>query len=256
MSLLADPISFSPSFNRRKGRVQFREFELQQMGFPMQFRAMARSPFARVRGYSRIRNWLLDGRKHSFDCTGEFQGDFMEMKSPCVLTGYFQDRRYFSHYSDEIAELVVNKLTSEFAVAEPLDGVVHVRRGDYLSHPEFYPEWFQDYATLAVSHLEQNMECKKITVFSDDLTWCRKNLRSRHADLDFATPDRRLGGAGDMWRMANARVLAIANSTFSWWAGFLGSRNGNAVVAPARWSTWCKDPLTCLYHENWNILSR
>jgi hypothetical protein len=33
--------------------------------------------------------------------------------------------------------------------------------------------------------------------------------------------------------MSNAKLLATANSTLSWWGGYLGIRNGNSVIFPS-----------------------
>jgi hypothetical protein len=40
---------------------------------------------------------------------------------------------------------------------------------------------------------------------------------------------------GDFEAMRRCRHFVIANSTFSWWAAWLGEREGSVVVAPRRW---------------------
>jgi hypothetical protein len=68
-----------------------------------------------------------------------------------------------------------------------------------------------------------------IVVFSDDIAWCRENLR-------WAKPVAFVEGNTDyedLFLMANCEHHIIANSSFSWWGAFL-SADRNPIY-PVRW---------------------
>lgn len=105
----------------------------------------------------------------------------------------------------------------------PIEAIaVHVRRTDFLSPLSPMAALDVDYYRRALALLPR----APALVFSDDLTWCRENL-----------PDLTLIDAPDQYQamalMSRCRHHVIANSSFSWWAAWLGEKG--AVVAPSRW---------------------
>lgn len=109
---------------------------------------------------------------------------------------------------------------------------IHIRRGDYVSSKAAS----KVFRTIPIEYYLQALNCfpekKQVIVFSDDL-----ELASDFSD--------RIGGI-------NARQLSlsledefcllmacddhvIANSTFSWWAAYLGHRPGGRVISPRSW---------------------
>jgi hypothetical protein len=50
-------------------------------------------------------------------------------------------------------------------------------------------------------------------------------------------------------------ALVMANSTFSWWAGVLGSQENRLVVAPRPWMTAERDTHD-LFPDDWMTLGR
>lgn len=252
-TICADPWAFSKKLSRNPSNVSTqREFELVKLGFPIFHRKIPSSWLIKIRGYPRFRNWRLDRKRENYLCDGSWDASFESLSGNVVLRGYFQDIRYMGTDLIDIVGEVAKIL--ECPPARQLDGALHVRRGDYLKYPEFYSEWFENYNRLAIKRLESEFGCQRITVFSNDLDWCQQNLSSHRAELQFAAPDFHLGGVRDIIRMSQARVLAIANSTFSWWAAAIATNFGSTVIAPTKWSSFCDTPKKSLYLPNWQIL--
>lgn len=167
-----------------------------------------------------------------------------QVRGPCILRGFWQSERYF--------ESVATRLRQEFTVVRAQDPRsaecmgrirrarsigLHVRRGDYLPVPgeeDFHgtcPREYYDAAMkLAVARLGPQAE---LFVFSDDMAWTRENIRY---DVPTVYVDWNAGRDYEDFRLMSAcRALIIANSTFSWWAGWLNPHPDKLVVAPRRW---------------------
>ena len=67
-------------------------------------------------------------------------------------------------------------------------------------------------------------------LFSDDLAWCRDNMRG---DNVFYSDAR--GTLEDLLQMSECHYHIIANSTFSWWAAWLDRKPDKVVIAPRQW---------------------
>ena len=62
--------------------------------------------------------------------------------------------------------------------------------------------------------------------------------RRHHGDVDAATGERRHAATNplhDLHLMSLASHHIIANSSFSWWAAWLGDKPGHQVIMPNRW---------------------
>lgn len=120
------------------------------------------------------------------------------------------------------------------------DVLVNVRRGDYVSNRVNWQNYgfdVKDYLEVAIGRsVEVGGEIGRILVVSDDATWCRDNLgwlSDRCTRLDFE-----VGGhppATHLAMLANAHRLILANSTFSYWGGYMSTwrhRRPEQIIAP------------------------
>jgi hypothetical protein len=236
-------------------RGELRQFLLHELGFPMEFRKIPRTRSLSIRGYPRLRSAWLNRKLERYECMGTFSNKFLELPKNSLLSGYFQDFRYFSQFHDEIVSLVYDRLSSvappNFTPISEGWGAVHVRRGDYLCHSELYPDWFEEYSREAVRLLLTRYSCEKVVVFTDDQKWVEKHLCLKDNRIFIAKNPPSFQGALDLLQMSTAKVVAIANSTFSWWAGAIVSQRGGTVIAPSKWSEWCQSPEECLVMPGW-----
>jgi len=160
------------------------------------------------------------------------------------LVGHFQSSKYFSDVSGEIRAL--------FTLPEPLRAVsahkhaalltpqlldravvLHIRRGDYMNrwhikkHGILGAPYYQHALTAARKALGEDVP---VLVFSDDMDWCRAQPWLAGA-IFIEEPN----GPISLWLMSQFRNYIISNSTFSWWAVFLGAPTKGYVWAPDRW---------------------
>lgn len=107
---------------------------------------------------------------------------------------------------------------------ESPDVVVNVRRGDYYSDPglrRIYAFDVPGYVRTAVGPACAAARPAWLSVVSDDVDWCRRELAWLTAHADTVTFGARTPGpVGDFWEIASGKALVLTNSTFSYWAAY------------------------------------
>lgn len=168
---------------------------------------------------------------------------FERLGSNTVLDGYFQSHRYFVSVENEVrtafairrfSDRATEELHLQIAASEAIG--IHVRRGDYVTNPaaaRFHGVLDRQYYTSAIGLLRQDSPRTPVYVFSDDMTWCSESLGDVE-NIHFLDP---LGRPPheDIWLMSACRDFVIANSSFSWWAAWLGGHPLKRVIRPAHW---------------------
>jgi len=182
---------------------------------------------------------------HSFDPA------FLDAPADCALFGYFQSWRYFASIEDELraelkdllemgcgrdARATVARASSgpELASLTAEDSVaVHVRRGDFLNHPEFQV-CDESYYRNAMAGMRERLDAPRFHIFSDDPDWCRETF----VDTDTQIINSGKAAANplhDLHLMSLASHHILANSSYSWWAAWIGKKPGQHVILPNRW---------------------
>ncbi len=165
------------------------------------------------------------------------------------LQGFWQSEKYFKDAEDVIRNDFAFRAVPDEANQAMLDkmasdlrgGVesvsVHVRRGDYSSDPKTHAHHGLlplEYYQSAMSVIDKRFPRGCYYVFSDDLSWCRDNLRFKgegvFVDVNAGKP-----AWMDMRLMTRCRHHIIANSSFSWWGAWLNASPDKVVVAPQQW---------------------
>jgi len=155
-----------------------------------------------------------------------------------AFDGYYQSYRYYEHCRPELtsflrfqprhrelAALEIERLRSMYRL--PVVSV-HYRRTDYVD-PGAMHVWGNLQADGYYDRVFERLGDDVLyLVFSDDLPWCRANVRRRH--VAFAEWDAYVS----LCVMTLCDVNVIANSSFSWWGAFL-KQTGGPVFAPSRW---------------------
>jgi len=167
-----------------------------------------------------------------------------QQRPPVLLKGYWQSYRYLEGVEAELraafrpraswpqqAQAIRARLEAPATVA------IHIRRGDYVSDPAanaMHGVCEPDYFLRALDRLRANGCIGEVFVFTDDPDWAAQHFLPRVGGT-LVSGDKLLDDAQELWLMSRAAHHIIANSSFSWWAAWLGCKDGQLVVAPKRW---------------------
>lgn len=171
-----------------------------------------------------IPNLLTDKNKHKY------------------LFGYWQSEKYFCSIRSEIlssfkfpnlgekSQKMLDMIQSTNSIA------MHIRRGDYILAKIYENLGESKYYENAMNYFENRFENITYFIFSDDLTWCKNNLRSNKRAI-FVDCNKGRDSFFDMKLMSHCKHNIIANSSFSWWGAWLNDNPNKIVLAPHKWFT-------------------
>lgn len=156
--------------------------------------------------------------------------------------GYFQDAKYFAGNLDIIQRDFQLKnfidegraQTEEVIEKKRYSVCLHVRRTDFLSTKDGVVAGI--YYKRAVKYITDRVPKAQFIVFSDDVGWCRNEFFGLKNffivdDRDFKNPL-----ASTVYLMRKCSGFICSNSTFSWWAAYLGGDASKIVVVPEQWN--------------------
>ena len=111
---------------------------------------------------------------------------------------------------------------------------IHVRRGDYVDNAIIAAKFGPLEVPYFVEAL-RNSGASKVVIVSDDGDWCGEILAPAiESELGICVEVAR-GGTflEDFATLTRAETLVLSNSTFSWWAAFVGQQT--SVIYPTPW---------------------
>jgi hypothetical protein len=139
--------------------------------------------------------------------------------------GYWQNQEYIK----DIRSNIISSIDFDADHSFDFNGScsLHVRRGDYLKLLHKHPVQPREYYEKA---LEEINPSGNIFVFSDDIEWCKANLKFKN--LIFMDGN---SNVEDLLLMSMCKDNIIANSSFSWWAAWLNQNEDKRIVCPQKW---------------------
>jgi len=173
-----------------------------------------------------------------------FQPEFLHIKSPAHLAGYFQSEKYFIDFQDLIRREFQVRIPPSLKNKALLDKIrmgnavsLHIRRGNFVEVEEvskIHGTCSMEYYQEAIEWIVSKVSSPEFYIFSDDMPWAKENLQMNypHQFVDFNTDKT---DYEDLRLMYHCRHHIIANSTFSWWGAWLNDRTDKIVVAPKKW---------------------
>lgn len=203
-----------------------------------------------------ILNKPIQTKKYYQEKNINFDENVFRLTDNFCLDGYWQSWKYFDAYAD----IIRKDFTLKIDYLNKIDGkllaqingsnsvAIHVRRGDYVTNQnvnKFHGICNKEYYDQAVEFLKNNVKNPKFFVFSDDPGWCKNEF-----DADFFIVSN-YPGWHDLWLMSKCKHQIIANSSFSWWAGWLNDNNNKYVVVPKRWFSGFDIDNNYRFPENW-----
>ena len=178
-----------------------------------------------------------------------------KQKSACY-EGYFQNESYFK----EIKEIIKNEFifpeiskNDEFnqkwlkRIKECENPVfIHVRRGDYVN---LGWDLSVDYYKKSIEYIKKQVKNPTFFIFGQDCEDYIKNEFNLDADYEIIGEENSENKEDwkDIVLMQECKHAIIANSTFSWWAAWLGKANDGIVTAPTPFVNG-QDDIIC---DNW-----
>jgi hypothetical protein len=163
--------------------------------------------------------------------------EFLDYSGYKFLSGWWQSERFFEPISSLMRQELTFSDSTVDAEAHQLlrrmqggrSGLlisVHCRRCDYvgLAAKRQFTLLEPSYYRAAMSRFPSN---STFLLFSDDPNWCRENLNYPRVVL-CDIEDTLLSFAS--MKLCDHHI--IANSTFSWWAAWLGEGDESTIIAP------------------------
>jgi len=199
------------------------------------------------RGRRAIAKWVA--RKRSFDARAYVEQEgpgfdprllYLKPRQSLYLDGLWQDERYFADIADTLRSDLRLKLSPD-----PANAAI-ARHISSCQSVALHMRWFESPAAIrsgrnvgalyyrqAIEKIEADLGSPHYFVFSDDVAAAITTL-ALPADRFTPVVDNRgeEGAIFDFWLMAQCRHLIMANSTFSWWAAWLGRPHGGSILMP------------------------
>lgn len=134
------------------------------------------------------------------------------------LSGFFQRARWYWERREKV--LAMFDVPAP-AVEDPDAIAVHLRLGDYRTHQiAIHPDWY-------VTALRTQKFSKLVVVTDEKDSKYLKHFNAWKPEVVSKSV------ASDWHRLLGFRRLVISNSTFAWWAAFLGK--SESVITFSRW---------------------
>lgn len=188
-----------------------------------------------------------------------------DVRPGTTVLGIFQSWRYFYDFGDEIRDRM-SRLTkpSDWYLdmcekIQPGAGNIglHVRRGDYV-----LPEQQKIQGLVNRTYYERSLSLLRSMGFDGPVylaTDSPATVREELAGMGELLPIDPPPGTNPfevVLVLSRVDGLAIANSSFSWWAGFIGERPGRVIIAPRPWFTQTDIDTRDLLPPDWLTLDR
>lgn len=185
-------------------------------------------------------------------------------KSSKLLFGYFQNRRYVDAVTTELlsglkkSELFADVIphTSKNEIA------VHMRYGDYAKSTttkQTHGLTANSYYVQAVQLLlKSENDYNKIVIYSDEPEHALAEFTKEYGKSDISIVASNFSNEYDDLRgIASSKGIVISNSSFSWWAAWIGSNCiGSSVIAPRPWMAEPSAYDGNLISNDWVVLER
>jgi Glycosyl transferase family 11 len=170
---------------------------------------------------------------------------FERLGRTVLIDGYFQDPKFFFPVEAQLREefrLRIPPSKEILAFAAALSGqhsvCIQVRRTDLVEDPHsarVHGSCSLDYYRAAWARISEKIPSARGFVFADDTVWAVEAFQ-HWPGVIVADPE--WNGPAFMHRfflMRACRHFIIANSTWGWWAAWLGESPEKTVVMPERW---------------------
>lgn len=152
---------------------------------------------------------------------GDNNIDYFEIGNTCrdvIVNSFVQKAQYYHGYEGKLREIFNIKL-------QPINEgklVLHIRETDYLNINGFlgynyYKQLIKSSGFNDVIIVTDNSDCDTVKKLISE--GCKLNSEGTVRNFTHASDDR---GMLDFYTLLNSENIALSQSSFSWWAAFLG----------------------------------
>lgn len=158
-----------------------------------------------------------------------------------LLNGAFESPEYF----DDIREFLIAEITPKYSelkqntelykiIRETNSVCVSLRHFQLSgSQSDLYDVCSKEYYNNAIRLMKKKIINPHFIFFSDDIEWVKSVIDTKGLVHSFETPN------NPLWEklrlMYSCKHFIIPNSTFAWWAQYLGRNENKIVISPAKW---------------------
>ncbi|MCG6405528.1 alpha-1,2-fucosyltransferase [Vibrio fluvialis] len=201
------------------------------------------STIARIIKKFRIKSFFK--KRYFFEQSLEYANNMDNVGRNVYLDGYFQCELYFLDIKEKLIEggggggnlsSYASQIVSEITQSNQTTVSLHVRRGDYISNSHtnsVHGVCSLSYYYSAIKRLENTFDNIHYYIFSDDIEWVKEHLHLVNATY-IEGNDSRIPHE-DIYLMSCCQHNIVANSSFSWWGGWLNTNFDKIVIAPNNW---------------------
>ena len=242
---LANDKGFRFCFRGGKKGSLFKHFELSgetRLSLTMDRFFYALRPWAKKRLF-RITKTAYTPKK-TFE---KYDDSFFDIKDGYSIQGMFQTDKYFKHNRDNILKWFTprkayleqaNKIDQQIPATADNRCTIHIRRSDYhaMEEKDDGLGWILPiaYYKEALKNLPDNLY---YVIISDSPDFAEQVF----ADLPNKFVSRGHPAVVDMYLLTRSKYNILANSTFSWWGGWLNDHTDKFVIAPKYNLGWPDD---------------
>jgi len=181
-----------------------------------------------------------------------------------VIRGYFQTYLYIDAILEQNPNFLQLKLESPSDWFKELNSQIssistigiHVRGGDYLRKTNsnignLSSAYYKRAITMISEHTD--LTSFRVFVFTDDIEHAKSLMGGIKGklNLEYIVPPKNSKSVESLILMSNMNIRIISNSTFAWWAGYIGTKEG-FVISPSKWFKGMPDP-SHLIPSNWEV---
>ena len=192
--------------------------------------------------------------------TFTYNSFFYDLEGDYYLDGFWQTEKYFKDITEIIRYDFIfpgfrdkcnielgKKINNENAVS------IHVRKGPDYKKSIVNNTCNRDYYVNAINFIKAKTRNPIFYVFSDNMPWCKDNLKFCKPTYVDWNPVSGLANYIDMQLISKCKHNIIANSSYSWWGAWLNENKEKIIIVPHRWfnNSSHKFDTTDLIPEGW-----
>ena len=156
-----------------------------------------------------------------------------------IPIGYFENPTIFADIEEvlkndfEPKDSIINRIELLDQIEKSESVCISLRKWDNDLIGQTRSICNMSYYLKAIEYLTTRIENPKFFVFSNNINWAKENFDFPE-DTYFETGDNMI--YEKMALMSACKHFIISNSTFAWWAQYLGKNDNKIVVCPEKWN--------------------